>query len=355
MNKRILAMTLVMLLALSVVGIGCPPVPVEPPVPVPVPPVIHEWVVQSVMAAGWAGYPPFVRFAEKLHEMTDGRIKITPHPCGAIVGPFKKIDAVIAGVLDGMHTWSAYWVGKEPAFGPLPGITAGFPYCWMVEAWYWEGGGIELTRELYAKFDLFFVGPVKYGPESLHFVKPVDTIAEFQGLLFRTPPAMTSDLFAGLGASIVILPGPEIYMALDKGVIAGAEFMPLAIMYDMGIHEVAPYFLSVGFHMPAAVTNFVVRMDRWEALTPDLQAILEDAVRSFSRDLWVTCRLADLEARKAMIAAGNVELFFSEAELAKIRAEVAVPIWEAWGEKSPMAARIVESQMAFMRKLGVLE
>jgi TRAP-type mannitol/chloroaromatic compound transport system substrate-binding protein len=355
MNKRILAMTLVILvLALSLVAIGCPPVPVEPPVPVPVPPVIHRWVAQTLHAAGVAGFPPFVRFAERVYEATDGRIVITPHPCGAIVGVFEKFDALREGVLDAMHSWPSYWVGKDPAFGAIPGIAAGIPEPWQLEAWFMKRGGLELMRELYGKFDLFPIGVTLYGPESNHFVKPVDTLEEFQGLLFRTPPAMTAALFAALGAEIVIMPGPEVYLALEKGIIEGAEFMPMSIMYDLGIHEVAPYFVTVGFHMPTTVFPFTVRRETWEALGPELQSILECAVADFARDHLLYTLLADLAAREAMLAYGNTELFFPEEDLAKVR-EKALGIWEEWAGKSPMLARIIHSQIDFMRELGVLE
>jgi TRAP-type mannitol/chloroaromatic compound transport system substrate-binding protein len=354
MNKRILGTTLVMLLALSVVAIGCPPVEVDPAVPVPVPVVIHEWDIQSVMGAGWEAYPPFVRLAEKIYEMSGGQIRITPHPDGAITGPFEVFDAAVGGVLDGFHSWSSYWIGKDPAFVGGPGLTAGFAEDWQLEAWYYLRGGLELMREVYAKFDLFLVGVSTYGAESLHFTKPVDTLEEFRGLLFRTPPGMTSDLFGRLGASIVILPGGEIYLALDKGIIDGTEFMPMAIMYDLGIHEVAPYFVAKGFHMPTAVTNFVVRMDRWEALTPDLQAIVENAVRVWSTDQWFTSALANLDARDGMLAAGNTELFFTAEDRATVRREALV-VWETWAERSPETRVIIESQIAFMRELGLIE
>jgi TRAP-type mannitol/chloroaromatic compound transport system substrate-binding protein len=305
------------------------------------------------MGAGWPGYPPFVRFTEKVYDMSGGRIVITPHPDGTIVGPFEVFDAAIAGVLDGFHSWSSYWIGKDPAFVGGPGLTAGFAEDWQLEAWFHKRGGLELMREIYDKFGLFKVGPVTYGAESLHFTKPVDTLPEFRGLLFRTPPGMTTDLFARLGARLVILPGGEIYLALDKGTIEGAEFMPIAIMYAMGIHEVAPYFTAKGFHMPTAVTNFVVREDRWQALTPDLQAIMENAVRVFSTDLWYTSAIANIDARDAMVAAGNTEVFFTAADLAAVRREALV-VWEAWAGRSPETKKIIQSQIDFMRELGLL-
>ncbi|MCL0041375.1 hypothetical protein M1N08_01335 [Dehalococcoidia bacterium] len=354
MKKGICAITMVGVVALGLAAIGCPPPPPPPnDVVVPEPVVIHEWKVQSVHHAGWAVYESFLRFAEKVYEMSDGRLRITPFPCGAVVGAFDVFDAVREGVLQAYHSWSSYWVGKDPAFVAFCGMAGGFPEDWQLESWFWKRGGIELARELYAEWDLFFVGPQQYGPESNHFVHRIYTIDCLDGMLFRTPAGMTADLFEKLGAGVVILPGGEIYMALEKGTIEGTEFMPISVMYDMGIHEVAPYFVAHGFHQPTGATEFVVCMEAWEALEPDLQAIVETAVRSWSMDQWFTAVLGNLAARKKMLEFGNTELFYAEECLARVR-EVAMEVWDMWAAKSPAAAVIIESQKAFLRELGLL-
>jgi TRAP-type mannitol/chloroaromatic compound transport system substrate-binding protein len=355
MNKRILIMTLVMLLTLSLVATGCPPVEVVPEVPVPEPAVVHRWDIQTVMGAGWPTFPTFVRFAENVKAMTGGRIVITPHADGAVVGPFDKFDAVRGGVLDGMHSSSKWWVGKDPAFGPGVGLVAGFPEDWMLEAWYWDRGGLELMREVYARFGFHLVGPITFGPESIHFTRPVRTLEDLRGLLFRAGPGMPTELYGGrLGAATISLPGGELYLALEKGTIEGTEFLNMSIMYALGIHEVAPYFVVGGFHAPSQTINFSVAMENWNALTPDLQAILETAVRAWSFDYWVTITQADRRAKDAMLAAGNTELFFTEEDLARVRTE-ALAVYEIWKQKSPLTARIIESQMEFMRELDLID
>jgi TRAP-type mannitol/chloroaromatic compound transport system substrate-binding protein len=357
MKKRILTVSMVMLVALSLTAVGCPPPPppVDPAVVPPEPPVIHRWVVQSGLGAGVrGGYPPFLRFVERLYEMSGGRIVIEPHPVGAIVGAFEMFDAVREGILGGMYAFTTWWVGKEPGFAPGSGLIVGFPEYWQLDAWYWKRGGLELYRELYAKFDLFLVGPLAYGTESLHFTRPVDTVAEFKGLPFRAAPGLSADLFTALGADVIVMPGGEVYLAMAKGILEGGEFMPLSMMYDMGIHEVAPYFIFKGFHSPVMVMSFVVGMDEWEALGPELQAILEAAVKAWSTDQLLTSNVINYEAKKSMLAAGNVELFIAEEELAIIR-EKAMEIWEKWMERSPAAREIIQSKIDFKRDLGIIE
>ncbi|MCL0033875.1 TRAP transporter substrate-binding protein DctP [Thermodesulfovibrionales bacterium] len=361
MGKKVWLIPLGLLLVIGLVAIGwfirpVPPVHVvEPPIEQVVEPVeVIEWRIQSLMAAGTLGYETFVRFTERVEEMSGGRLVIEPFPCGAIVGPFEKLDAVRAGVFEGFHSVPVYWTGKHPAFPPFYGLVAGFPESWQYEAWFHEWGGIELARELYEPFDLFFVGPQMWGAESMHFRFHVDSIADFAGKKFRTTPGMTADFFDALGFAVVILPGGEIYPALDKGVIDGGEFMPLAINYELGFHEVANYFMKTGFFLPTAASEFVVRTDKWEALPPDLQAIVIAANREWSSEQWLTNYIANFEARASMLALENVEVAIPEHEMAVIK-ETAIEVWEKWAAKDPLAGRVVESQMEFMRYLGIIE
>ena len=377
MKKKIWLIPLAMLLASSLAVVGCPPPPVPPEIAelekelaaerarvaeleekiagmVPAPEVFH-WRVQSLEPAGSLAYEVFVRFTERVRELSDGRLRIEPFPAGAIVGTFEKFTAAMDGVFEGFHSLPAYWTGKEPAFATVKGIPMGFPESWQFDAWFWEKGGIDLVREVYAKFDLFFVGPQHYNKEPMHFRVPVTTLADLEGLKFRSPAGMVADLMAEIGATVVVLPGPEIYTALDKGIIDGTEFGPLNLNYDWGFHEVARYFMFPGFHQPTAVTEFTVRMDVWEALPDDLRGIVETAVRDFGADYWYAMAIDDLTAKESMIALGNVLLDpLPEADIAKAR-EKAEEVWEKWKAKSPLAAEIIESQMEFMRLLGIID
>lgn len=355
MKKKIMLIPLALCLALSLVTIGCPPVEpeVQPPV-APEPVEVFRWRVQTAWPSGFLPYVEFVRFTERLEELTGGRLIIEPFPAGAIVSLPEKFDAVIAGVFEGYQCWASLRAGKDAAFASIPGVTMGFPEIWQLDAWFWEWGGIELTRQLYAQFGLFYVGPQMYGTEPLHFIKPVHSIADLPGLKIRTPAGMTADLIDRLGASVVILPGGEIYSALDKGLIDGTEWTTLHMNYELGLHEVAPYFITTGFHQPTGANEFAVRMDVWEALPADLQALLEAAVREWSLQQWYATNIADIRAREAMLEFGNVELELPEADIAEIR-KVALTVWEDWAAKSPMSAEIIESKIEFMRFLGVLE
>ena len=84
-----------------------------------------------------------VFFAERVKVMSAGRLEIVPIPTGQIVPAFEVLDATHKKVIDGAHSSSAYWVGKNRAaalFGVTPGGLFGmdgFDYM----GWLYDGGG----------------------------------------------------------------------------------------------------------------------------------------------------------------------------------------------------------------------
>ncbi len=359
MKKRTSLILLALLLAISMVAIGCPDPAVEvveEVVPWPgYPDPQFVWRIQTLAPAGVAAwFEPFVDFTERVGEISGGRLIVEPFSDGAIVGTFKVFDAVVGGVFEGFHSWPSYWVGKEPAFNHVSGMAMGFPEQWMKQAWFWERGGIDLVRELYAEFDLFYVGPIAYGAEIMQFIHPVDDLDDFAGLLFRTPAGMTADLLTAMGAAVTVLPGGEIFTALELGVIEGFEWCPIPINFPMGFHLLAPYFIHPGFHLTAGTTSFVVHMDDWNALPADLQEIVVAAVREWSYRNYQRVRVDEVYYLEVMLDDGNIRMPFPEEDIAEIRL-MALDIWERWAEKSPMSAAIVESQIEFKRYLGIVE
>jgi len=341
MKQRILLISLVLLLAVSIT-----------PVAATKPPEVHTWRVQSVHAAGVLGYKVFVEFTERVKERSGGRLIIKPMPDKAITGTFKKFDAVRGGVFEGFHSLATYWTGKEPAFAVLGGMPMGIPYTWQVDDWYRQGGGRELAQKLYGRFGLYSIGMVPFGPDSMHFRVPVATLADLKGVKFRSMPGMGADLLARLGAKVVIMPGGEVYSALEKGVIDGADFMTLGINYGLGFHEVARYFITVGIHQPVTTAELVVRKAVWNALPDDLKAIVKTEVEVWAAKERDALAAYDRLVEKKMLERGNVKLDFSKADRVKAR-EVAKKVWDDWAKRSPIAAEITKSKMEYMRVHGL--
>lgn len=264
-------------------------------------------------------------------------------------------EAVRAGALDGMNAAPIYWTGKDAAFSALGGLPFSFEEIWQFDAWFHQRGGLEMLRELYAEHDMFCVGIQWHSHiESLSSKVPIHTLEDFKGLKMRSPGGMSADIFGAFGTSLIVLPGEEIYSALEKGVIDMADWGTPALNFEFGLHEVTTYFTWPGFHH-APLATVDVRMDRWNELPDDIKAMLKVTMREWNWDNIQYTKLADLEAIRIMIEEyGNVPIAWEEAEIARLRA-IAVEIWDEWAAKSPMAYRAIESQKDFMRELGLLE
>ena len=93
------------------------------------------------------------KMAGWIEEMSNGRMKIKVYGGGELVPALESFDAVSSGTAEMGHGGAYYWAGKAPAaqfFASVPfGMNAQ-----QMNAWLLSGGGLELWRELYAKFNL---------------------------------------------------------------------------------------------------------------------------------------------------------------------------------------------------------
>ena len=72
-----------------------------------------------------------------------------------------------------------------------------------------------MLREAYAKYNAYPVGVSWWGVETVVSKKAINRMEDFKGVKFRSPQGMTAEILTKLGASIVVLPGGEVFSALE--------------------------------------------------------------------------------------------------------------------------------------------
>lgn len=312
-----------------------------------------QWKMQSLWQAGSINQRIFEDFCERVGEMTGGRLQIEPLAVGSIVAYNETLDAVGAGLLDAQHGGTGYFAGKDAAFALIGDLSGGYETPHQMQTWFEYGGGKELARELFAAYGLYYVGGVWWGVESIPSKKPIRTLADFKGVKIRTPEGMGQEIFKLIGAAPVNIPGAEVYTALERGVVDASDWGTLGMNQDLGYHRIAPFPLYPGFHsMPAA--EIAVNMDKWNALPDNIKLIVEVATRDFARDMIQQIALVDLKAAADAKAQGVTLVNWSQAERRKFR-NIAREAWAAWAKKSPMAARVLDSQLKFLKKLQLID
>ena len=309
------------------------------------------WRCQSMWSAAELTYKCFEDFCEHVKAASNGRLVIQPFAAGAVTGPFETLDAVTAGVLQAHSSWPGYWTGKDAGLAVIGDLVFGYQHPWQAEAWFYHRGGLQMLRQAYARYNAYPVGVSWWGVESVVSKKQIMKMEDFKGVKFRSPQGMTAEVLTKLGASIVVLPGGEVYSALDKGVVDAADWGTLSMNQRMAFHEVAKFPTKLFHSMP--VQEFTVNMDAWKKLPDDLKALLSVAVREWTWDQVQRIAVDDVRVAKELVAKNVNPATWSDAEMVKIRA-LAQRTWDDWSKKSPLAKTAYDSQLAWLRDLKVV-
>jgi TRAP-type mannitol/chloroaromatic compound transport system substrate-binding protein len=310
-----------------------------------------RWRCQSMWSSAELTYKAFVDFCDRVKKNTNGRLVIEPFAAGAVTGVFESLDAVTAGVLQAHSSWSGYFSGKDAGLAVISDFVFGYQHPHQAEAWFHYKGGLDMLRQAYAKYNAYPVGVSWWGVESIVSKKPVQTMADVKGIKFRSPQGMTAEILTKLGASIVVLPGGEVFSALDKGVVDAADWATPSMNQRMGFFDVAKYSVKLFHSMP--VQEFTVNMDAWKKLPDELKGILSSTTREWTWDQVQRVAVDDIRAQKEFGAKQVKQIVWSDAEMTKIR-DLAHKTWEDWSKKTPLAKQAYDSQLAWLKDLGVI-
>lgn len=309
------------------------------------------WKVQTSWPGG-VGLDAFKEWCASIVEKTSGELAFTPFGANELVGEFQMFDALRRGELQAMNSFTQYWSGRMPASVFLAAYPLGLrqPHEWDV--FYYGLGGLELARELFARFDMYYVGPVRHGANIIHSKKPIRSIEDFRDLRIRMPGGMVAELFQAAGAKTTMLPGTEILSALESDMLDAADFVGPAVNYDLGFQNVAKYvsmgppgFMSI--YQPVDLMDLTVSMASWQALSPAMRAFLEDEVRIYSHRHHARIEAADQEAWLRFQAAQVEVTRLSDADVEAFT-KLAVPRWFDWANRDPGARRVFRIHLDYM-------
>lgn len=228
--------------------------------------------------------------AESLTKSSDGKIKFEIFEPGKLVPGIEIFDAVASGKVDAGYSWMGYEQGKVPAsvlFGAVPfGMEP-----WEFMAWMYFGGGDKLLKETYAPHNVvpIFCGIIS--PEAAGWFRfEVKNLDQIKGLKMRAA-GLGGKVLQKLGASVTVLPGGELFQALEKGVLDATEFSLPSVDEQLGFYKVAKFYYMPGWHQPYTAQYLYVKKDAWNDLTPAAQSQIETACTA-----GVTISLAKAEA-----------------------------------------------------------
>ena len=240
------------------------------------------------LATSWPAHFPIMgtgveEFAKRLKLISGGSLEVKIYPKNVLVPALAVFDACSSGQIDAFHSGPYYWKGKNSAFSLYSGIPFGFT-AEEVNSWMLYGGGMELWREQYAKYNLYpFLGGNTNIQMGGWFRKPIKSLEDMQGLKMRIP-GLGGEVFSRMGVNPILLPAGEIYTSLERGVIDATEWVGPALDIKMGFYKVAPYYYS-GWHEPGSVLELTFNKYSWSKLANEHQAMIEVAASELNANM----------------------------------------------------------------------
>ena len=305
-----------------------------------------RWRVPVVFQTTWPvlGDNP-VYVSQMIKDASRGAFLLDIFEPNEIVPPFSITDAVRDQKIEAGYTWLGYDQGKIPASALVGAVPFGMEP-WEYSAWWFEGNGKNLTETLYKKHNIHPIFCGMTGPETAGwFRKPIQSLEDLKGLKIRFA-GLGGKVIEQLGASVTMLPGSEIFQALEKGAIDATEFALPIVDQQLGFDRVAKYNYYPGWHQPFTASHLIVNLTTWDSLDSNDQSLLELACTA-----GVIRNLSSSEGKQGAVVArfeetGALPRVLS-LEILRELERVTKRVLEQEAERDKDFAVIYESQLEF--------
>ena len=260
--------------------------------------------------------------ADRIETVSGGSLTMTVHEPGELVAANEILDAVSKGSVNAGYATAGYWVGKMPA-APLFSAVPFGPDAAEYLAWLYYDDGMDLYQEMYdnAGYNVHVLLAAIIPPEtSGWFANPIESTDDLDGLRMR---------FFGLGAEVMqkfgvqtsLLPGGEIFAALEKGAIDATEFSLPVVDQRLGFHALVKHNYFPGWHQQATTFELLINKDVWNGLTDQQRMILEVITKASVADSFAHGEaLEGAEIKRNVTEYGVTNHYWSDAILAEYKA-----------------------------------
>lgn len=293
-------------------------------------------------------------YAELVDQVTDGRVKINVFPAGALGPALKVTETVQMGIADMGHAWGGYdWsVDRTSAlFAGWPGGPS--PEEYMM--WLYNGNGLELWKEW--RMEVFDVVAIPCGVTEteifMHAHKPVRTPEDLKGLKLRTSSAW-AEIAPKLGVSTVVLPGSEVFSALERKVVDAIEWGGPGGNLQEGFDKIAPYMMMPGLHSPAAVHDCIINKAAWDMIPEKDQALMELAGEMAMLKTYLGYAKMDIAAYEQMKTSSPAEIVLVEDSLVKAVKAASTEWANEQSADNAWFKKVYEDQSAFLGSISGL-
>ena len=220
------------------------------------------------------------RWVDTVHRIAGDAIEIDFRAGGTLMSAGEVFNATETGSIEAAGDWPGYWAGTEPAFSPLATHTMLFNAADYLN-WIFAWGGWDVYQEIYGEYGMVYLpyGIINNESGFMGGTK-IESIDDIDGMRLRLAGRDQGRVLEILGGSQVELAGDEIYTAVERGVVDGAEFSIPGVDYNIGFAEIVDYWATPGWHQTASVFGVMINKDAWDQLSETTQEQLKVAAES---------------------------------------------------------------------------
>ncbi len=231
--------------------------------------------VEIVMGHPFAAQHPISQnillpLVDELAEKSDGRIKLTIHAGGSVTSPATIREDVATGVIDMGWTLQGYTPGKYPLTDV---VELPFQFDSTLQASYvlWEL--LQQSPEFQEEYgDVKVVGLWMTDPGELLTKEPVLNPEDLDGMRIRFAGAAQESMISKFGGTPVGMAMPEVYDALQRGVIDGVANGP-SVIESYKLNEVINH-TTRGLNSFYSAQVIFMNKSKWDSLSAEDQEIL---------------------------------------------------------------------------------
>ncbi len=286
-------------------------------------------------------------FAKKVSDATGGKFQISTHAAGELMPAFGVVDGVQAATVEMAHTAPYYFFGKDPTFALGCAIPFGLNSRQM-SAWMFEGNGLKLMREFYAKYNIVnFPGGNTGAQMGGFYRKEVKSLADVKGLKFRVG-GFGGKVVERIGGVPQNIPGGEIYQALEKGTIDAAEWVGPYDDEKLGLNKVAPFYAYPGWWEGGPQLDFYVNEKAWNGLSAEYKAIVEASASHAHVEMQAKYDARNPAALKRLVGSGT-KLFRFPKDVMDAAFKEAMALYSELSASNPSWKKVYEDFANFRR------
>jgi len=279
----------------------------------------------------WSGMNAIAPWAKQVEKATGGKVKIQIFYSQTLTKGKDAWGATKSGIADISWCFHGYWPGMTPLADvvSLPAL----PFNSAEK-------GSEVLWKLYEKYPAiqkeFSANKVLLLFTSNPYIlittkKQVKTMEDIKGMKIRMSGGPPTEMMKALGGTPMMVPMPDNYMAMQKGVTDGMG-APWEAIHGFRLYEVANYYTETPF--PAVYFSIAMNKRKWDSLDKDIQ----DAIMSVSglegskfwgRNHFDTAKEGVMEKVKSM--GKSIDIYsLSDAERQRWLDKAGKPVWDQW-------------------------